>query len=90
VLYVPNKQAGGGAGTEGAGTSADDGEGPVVSTPAVTQQVEGNTELLDEKGGKFTVIMALTLEWGFPLFIIIIIIIISLLVQLLLCIFKTL
>ncbi|GFG28324.1 hypothetical protein Cfor_09077, partial [Coptotermes formosanus] len=49
VLYVPNKQGAGAAGNEGPGTSADDGEGPVVSTPAVAQQLEGNAELLDEK-----------------------------------------
>jgi LysM repeat protein len=53
VLYVPNKQAAGAAGDEGPGTRADDGEAPVVSTPAVTQQVEGNAELLDEKGEDF-------------------------------------
>jgi len=49
VLYVPNKQGAGAAGSDGPGTSADDGEGAVVSTPVVTQQLEGNTELLDEK-----------------------------------------
>lgn len=50
MLYVPNKQGAGAAGSDGPGTSADDGEGAVVSTPVVTQQLEGNTELLDEKG----------------------------------------
>jgi LysM repeat protein len=71
VLYVPNKQGAGAAGNEGPGTSADDGEGPVVSTPAVAQQLEGNAELLDEKGESLIIMtaLALTFEWIFTLFI---------------------
>ncbi|KDR11626.1 Oxidation resistance protein 1, partial [Zootermopsis nevadensis] len=49
VLYVPDKQGGSAQGDEGPGTSVDDGEGSVVSTPTATHQLEGDTELLEEK-----------------------------------------
>jgi len=67
VLYVPNKQGAGAAGSDGPGTSADDGEGAVVSTPVVTQQLEGNTELLDEKGENLIIMRDWTSS-GFSLY----------------------
>jgi hypothetical protein len=70
VLYVPNKQGAGATGSDGRGTSADDGEGAVVSTPAVTQQLEGNTDLLDEKGENLIVMMGWTFKWILTLFIV--------------------
>lgn len=69
VLYVPDKQGGRAPGDEGPGTSADDGEGPVVSTPTATHQPEGDTELLEEKGGNLIIIMTSILKWIFPSFI---------------------
>lgn len=57
VLYVPDKQGGSAQGDEGPGTSVDDGEGSVVSTPTATHQLEGDTELLEEKGGNLVVTM---------------------------------
>jgi len=67
VLYVPNKQGAGAAGSDEPGTSADDGEGAVVSTPVVTQQLEGNTEFLDEKGENL-IIMGDWISSGFSLY----------------------
>lgn len=58
-MYVPDKQGGGAVGDEGPGTSADDGEGSVVSTPTATHQLEGDTELPEEKGENVVVIVAL-------------------------------
>lgn len=80
VLYVPNKQGAGAAGSDGPGTSADDGDGAIISTPVVTQQLEGNTEPLDEKGENSIIMMAWTFKWIGTLFIILF------LVQLLQCI----
>lgn len=67
MLYVPNKQGAGAAGSDGPGTSADDSEGAVVSTPVVTQQLEGNTELLDEKGENLIIMRGWTSS-GFSLY----------------------
>lgn len=63
MLYVPDKQGDGARSDEGPSTNADDGEGSFVSTPTATHQLEGDTELLEEKGRNLIIIMILTCAW---------------------------